>query len=291
MQTNDKENRQGKRTGRTLYGKDTHMGGSDFAGKTYLVVGVANRKSVAYFIAKTLLAEGATVLCSVRDDSMRDTVAGILPEAEVHVCNVETEGAVETLAAQIGAAHPVLHGMVHSIAYANYSEGIRPFHETVKKDFLQAIDISCFSLIALANACQPLFDPHASVVTISISSTRTASESYGYMGPVKAALDASVVFLAKSFSAFSEVRFNSVNAGPLKTSASAGIPGYVDSYLYAGQLTLRKRNVTTQEVADTAVFLLSPKSAGINAQPIIVDAGMGVNAFDRDVIHKATREL
>jgi enoyl-[acyl-carrier protein] reductase I len=130
----------------------------------------------------------------------------------------------------------------------------------------------------------------ASVVTISISTTRMASENYGFMAPVKAALDSSLAFLAKSFSRFSRVRFNAVAPGLLKTSASAGIPGYVDSYLYAEQVTLRREAVKTEEVANVAAFLLSPRSGGINAQRIIVDAGMEVNYFDRDLIDRVTRQ-
>jgi len=114
--------------------------------------------------------------------------------------------------------------MVHSLAFADYSAGIKPFHETPKAAFLQAVDISCFSLIALSNAMKDLLDPDASVVTISISTTRMASESYGYMAPIKAALDSSLAFLAKSFSRFSRVRFNAVAAGLLKTSASRAFP-------------------------------------------------------------------
>jgi enoyl-[acyl-carrier protein] reductase I len=121
-------------------------------------------------------------------------------------------------------------------------------------------------------------------VALSISSTRTAAENYGYMAPVKAALDSAVVFLAKSFSASSRVRVNAVCAGPLKTAASAGIPGYLESYLFAEALTLRKRGLATSEVADAALFLLSPRSSGINAQGLVVDAGMGVNAFDREIV-------
>jgi enoyl-[acyl-carrier protein] reductase I len=114
-----------------------------------------------------------------------------------------------------------------------------------------------------------------------------AAENYGYMAPVKAALDSSLVFLAKSFSQLSQVRFNAVAPGLLKTSASAGIPGYVDSYLYAEQVTLRKRAVQTEEVANVAAFLLSPRSSAINAQHLIVDAGMSVNYFDRELVRKA----
>src|SRR5258705_13974806 len=143
------------------------------------------------------------------------------------------------------------------------------------------MEISWYSLIAVSNALKDLLAPDASVVTISISTTRMASENYGYMAPIKAALDSSLAFLAKSFSRFSQVRFNAVAPGLLKTSASAGIPGYVDSYLYAQQIIPPKTAVQTQEAANVATFLLSRRSSGINAQRIIVDAGMEINYFDR----------
>jgi len=161
--------------------------------------------------------------------------------------------------------------------------------ETERKDFLQSMDISCYSLIAIANAFKDLLDMKASVVTISISTTKMAAEPYGFMAPVKAALDSTLCFLAKSFSSFSQIRFNSVNAGLLKTSSSAGIPAYLDYYLFAEQLTLRKKALITSEVANTVAFLLSERSSGINAQGIVVDAGMSINYFDKDVIKKATK--
>ena len=196
---------------------------------------------------------------------------------------------IERLAATVASEHAPLAGFVHSIASADYSGGWRPFHDTSRTAFLQAVDVSAFSLVRLAQALRPSLDSDASVVAISISSTRIAAENYGFMAPIKAALDSSVVFLAKSFSAFSRVRFNAVCAGPLKTSSSAGIPGYLESYLFAEQLTLRKAAVTTREVADCTLFLLSPRSSGINAQGLVVDAGMGVNAFDQAIVRKATQ--
>ena len=105
----------------------------------------------------------------------------------------------------------------------------------------------------------------------------------------KAALDSCVRFLAKSFSADSAVRFNAVAAGPLKTSASAGIPGYLESYLYAEKLTYRKKNLETQEVANVVAFLLSERSSGINGTTLVVDAGLGSNYFDQEVIRLAMR--
>jgi enoyl-[acyl-carrier protein] reductase I len=143
--------------------------------------------------------------------------------------------------------------------------------------------------MAIASAFKNNLDKNASVVTISISSTRMAAENYGYMAPVKAALDSSLAFLAKSFSAFSNVRFNAVCPGLLKTSASAGIPGYIDSYLYAEQMTLRKKALSTQEAANAALFLLSERSSGINAQGLILDAGMSVNYFDSAMVRRAMR--
>ena len=174
---------------------------------------------------------------------------------------------------------------MHSLAYADYSFGRRPFHEVPRAAFLQAVDISCYSLIAVSNAFRDRLDrDQGSVVTVSISTTRMAAENYGYMAPVKAALDSTVCFLAKSFSDFSRVRFNAVCPGLLKTSASAGIPGYADSYLFAERATLRKAAVGTQEVAATIAFLLSPRSSGINAQGLVIDAGMGINFFDSQIV-------
>ena len=256
----------------------------NFENKNILVTGVANKKSVAWFIAKTLEEEGANVIYSVRSEDRKKSLEILLRDKTVFVCDVEKEEEIERLKIQVAEHHKVLHGLVHSIAFANYSEGMKPFHETPKKDFLQSIDISCYSLIHLANTFKDLFDQQASVVTVSISTTRMAAENYGYMAPAKAALDSALCFLAKSYSIFSKVRFNSINPGLLKTSASAGIPGYIDSYLHAEKATLRKKALTTQEAANAAVFLLSERSSGINAQGLVLDAGMSTNYFDQGLI-------
>jgi len=261
----------------------------DIAGKTVLVFGVANKKSVAFSVGEVLSQAKANVIYSVQSAARKESVAKILPAADIYVCDVEREHKIKKLAEDISKKYPKIHGIVHSIAFANYEEGLKPFHETRKKDFLQSIDISCYSLISIANAFKDLLDEKASVVTISISTTKMAAEPYGFMAPVKAALDSTLCFLAKSFSSFSQIRFNSVNAGLLKTSSSAGIPGYLDYYLFAEQLTLRKKALTTKEVANTVAFLLSERSSGINARGIVVDAGMSVNYFDKDIIKKATK--
>jgi enoyl-[acyl-carrier protein] reductase I len=258
-------------------------------GKTVLVFGVANRKSVAFHVARVLDEAGAKLVYAVRSEDRRASVGKLLgPQAEIHVCDVERQDEIDRLRDEIARRHDRVYGLVHSIAFAEY-DGAKPFHETSRQAFLRSVDISCYSLVALSNAFRELIDRAGSVVAISISTTRMASENYGYMAPIKAALDSSLVFLAKSFSRFSSVRFNAVAPGLLKTSASAGIPGYVDAYLYAEAATLRKKAVETDEVANVAAFLLSPRSSGINAQHLVVDAGMSVNYFDRDLIRRAMR--
>jgi enoyl-[acyl-carrier protein] reductase I len=261
----------------------------NIAGHTYLVTGVANKKSVAWHIAQVLEAEGARVIYSVRSPARRESLAKLLAGRVVLTCDVEDPAQSAALGAAV-APHGPFDGFVHSIAWANFSEGVKPFHETKRADFLQAAAISCFSLVELANALKPHLKRDASVVAISISSQVT-TENYGYMAPIKAALDSATRALAKSFSADTEVRFNTVNSGPLKTSASAGIPGYLDHYLFAEKLTFRKRAVETREVADAAAFLLSPRSSGINGQGLVVNAGLDWNYFDREVVRAATRPV
>ena len=261
---------------------------SDFLGlegKTIVVFGVANKKSVAFHVGKTLQQFGANVIYVVRSESRRESVSKIVGGATVKVCDVEFESQITDVAKEIASETPVIHGVVHSIAFADYDEsGIKPFHETTKKQLLRTFDISCYSLIAVSNAFRDLLDKEGSVVTISISTTRMASENYGFMAPVKAALDSSLAFLAKSFSNFSNVRFNAVSPGLLKTSASAGIPGYVDSYLYAEKVIPRGKAVQTTEAANAVCFLLSPRSSGIQAQSMVIDAGMSINYFDKDIV-------
>lgn len=264
------------------------------ANKRIVVFGLANKKSVAFFVARELLAAGAEVVHVVRSEDRKKRAKKLFPDCPVFICDVEEEANIIAVRDKIAEelvkrdGKPI-HGIVHSIAFANYSEGFKPFHETLKADFLQAVDISCFSFISIANHFKELVANDGAMVTISISATKMAAENYGYMAPIKAALDSSLCFLAKSFSAFSSIRFNAVAPGLLKTSASAGIPGYVDSYLFAEKAILRKKAITTLEAASTVLFLLSERSSGITGQTIIVDGGMATNYFDREIVTKTVR--
>ena len=259
--------------------------------KTFVIFGVANKKSVAYHIGQKLENEGANVVYVVRSPERKERVLKILGDSPIYVCDVECEEQIVETCETIKSDHPEIQGVVHSIAFANFENGMVPFHETNRKNFLQTVDISCYSLIAISNALKNALAEDASIITVSISTTEMTAESYGWMAPAKAALNSSVCFLAKSFSQFSQVRFNALCPGLLKTSASAGIPGYLDNYLFAEKCTLRGEALKTEEVADTALFLLSPVSSGINAQQIILDAGMRLNYFDQEIVKPVVKTL
>jgi enoyl-[acyl-carrier protein] reductase I len=255
--------------------------------KHFLIAGVANKKSVAYFCAKTLIEQKAKCIFSAQTEIHAEAIKKLFPNSPVIICDVENENHIKQLPKEVLAHTSKLDGLLHSLAFANFSEGVKPFIETKRSDYLQAAQISCFSLVEVSNALKDLLSTEASIVTISISNTKATS--YGYLGPIKAMLDATVPFLAKSFSEFSNIRVNAVGAGPLKTSASAGIPDYIDNYLYAEELTLRKAALETQEVANTVCFLLSSRSSGINATTVLVDAGMSVNYFDQNIVKTFTK--
>jgi enoyl-[acyl-carrier protein] reductase I len=262
---------------------------TQFQGKTFLMTGLANKKSIAYTVTKQLLEQGARIVVSVQTEAMKLSIAKLLPDLSIFVCDAEQEEQITALGAALKAQEIKLDGFLHSIAFANFEKGDVPFHKTIANDFYKACQISCFSFVQMANALESVLNPQASCVTISISDTKTTS--YGHLGPIKAMLDSVVPFLAKSFSEFSEIRFNSVCPGPLKTAASAGIPNYLDNYLYAEQLTLRKSALKTEEVAATILFLLGPLSSGINGQRIVVDGGISCNYFDSKIVKSVVSHI
>ena len=254
----------------------------ELTGKTILVFGVANRKSVAYAIARTVEDAGAQVVYVVQDDEARQRVGKLVGEREIYVCDVEFEEQIERLRSELAARGGTFHGLVHSIAFADY----RGRHEAVSRDGQEAVPAGHGHLVLLA-------DPPVQRGQGSAGRRRLGGDDF-HFDHADGQRELRLTWRRskrpsirrwrswpKSFSRFSRVRFNAVAPGLLKTSASAGIPGYVDSYLYAEQVIPRGQAVQTQEVANVAAFLLSPRSSGITAQSMVIDAGMSINYFDR----------
>lgn len=253
----------------------------DFKNKTILITGINNKKSIAYHVAQYLNTMGASLVISTQFDEQYSFAKLNFENAHIYKCDVSKTSDIISFKKFLTDKKISLDGFVHSIAFARMSPEWK-FEDTPWEAFSEAIRISSYSLMELCSIFKELFNPECSIVTLSISTTKVTS--YGYMGPIKSLLNSTIDYLAQSFSSEKNIRFNSVGAGPLKTSASAGIPGYVDNYLFSEQLTLRKKSLTTQEVANTVLFLLSKLSSGINASQITVDAGMSVNYFDKDVV-------
>ncbi len=250
-----------------------------FKNKNILVAGISNKKSVAYSIAKSLEELEANLILTTQHQEQFDFVKSAFPSAKIYLCDVSDTKSIMSLADQFN--NTKLDGLVHSVAFARMNPEWT-FEQTPWENFAEAIRISSYSLMEMCHYLRANFNNDASIVTISISTTRATS--YGFMGPIKALLNSTVDYIAKSFSSDSKVRCNSIGAGPLKTSASAGIPNYVDNYLFSEQVTLRHQALSTQEVANAALFLLSPLSSGVNATQITVDAGMSVNYFDEKIV-------
>lgn len=257
--------------------------------KFFFITGVANQKSVAFHVATLLKENGANIIFSAQNEKNLKVVQKFFPESHCFLLDVENDEHLASLASEIKKITPHLDGFLHSMAFAHFDIANNKFHQTSKKDFLQACHISSFSLIQITNALIDLLNNNSSIVTISISNTKATS--YGYLGPIKAMLETSVCYLAKSLSQYGNIRVNSVAAGPLKTSASAGIPNYVENFLYSEALSLRKKSLETVEVAKTIVFLLSPHSSGINAENIIIDNGMNSNYFDQEIVKNFSKNI
>ncbi|MAZ47944.1 MAG: enoyl-ACP reductase [Halobacteriovoraceae bacterium] len=255
----------------------------DFREKNYLITGIANKKSVAFYVAKALKEQGAHLVLTGQTEEHLGSIKKLFPNEEAYKLDVESKEDLENLSKTIKA--PKIDGLLHSIAFANFTTP--NFLATPREDFLQATQISAFSFVELAHALRPKLSNNASLVSISISNTKATS--YGYLGPIKAMLNSLAGYMAKSFSEYSQIRVNTIAAGPLKTSASAGIPDYLENYLFAEALTLRKEALKTDEVAKTALYLFSDLSSGLNGETITLDAGMNLNYFDQDVVRTYTK--
>jgi enoyl-[acyl-carrier protein] reductase I len=254
----------------------------NFENKTFFITGVANKKSIAFDVAKNILNNNGKIILSVQNEIIKEKVIKLFPNSPIICLDVSNEKEVLNLGNDLKDKNLKIDGLLHSLAFARFEEN-QKFHQVTRAQYLEATTISAFSLIELTNQLLPFFNSNASIIALSISDTNATS--YGFLGPIKALLEYNVKYLAKSISYEQKnIRVNAIGSGPLKTSASAGIPNYIDNYLFAEMLTLRKEALKTNEVSNLALFLLSSLSSGINATTITIDAGMNVNHFDEKIV-------
>jgi len=251
----------------------------DLEGKTGIVFGVANHRSIAWAIAEVLHQAGARLAIAYQNERVRDGVAKLVEpwgDALLIECDVSedenVERAYETLEREFGR----LDYVVHSIAFANRDDLGGPFVDTGRDGFKLALDVSAYSLLPVARYASPLMGPDGgSIVTMTFQASHRVFPGYNVMGTAKAALENEVKQLASDLGP-DNVRVNAISAGPLDTLSSRVIAGYRDMKKAHAERAPLRRNVTTEEVAKTALFLLSDMASGITGEVMHVDTGYNV---------------
>ena len=250
-------------------------------GRTAVVFGVANKRSIAWAIAQQLQHAGARLAITYQNQRLeqeaKDLIAA-LPGSEAFRCDVSLDEQIEQLFAQLKSRYGKLHTLVHSIAFAPADELKGEFLATTREGFRIAHDVSVYSLIALARAAAPLMEDGGSILTLTYHGSTKVVPHYNVMGVAKAALEASVRYLAFDLGP-RRIRVNAISAGPVKTLAARGISGFGDMLKAHAERAPLKRNVDVNEVADTAVFLASDAGAGITGEVLYVDCGYNIMGF------------
>jgi enoyl-[acyl-carrier protein] reductase I len=250
---------------------------TDFAGKHGLVVGVANKRSIAWAIAQAVAARGAQLALTYQsrfEEHVGELGQGLAQPPLVLPCDVGSDDEIKAVFERVDAEFGGLDFVVHGAAFAPRGALENPFNETSRDDFRTALDISAYSLVALTRGALPLMEKRGggSVVTLSFLGSDRVFPNYNVMGVAKAALESTVRYLAADVGP-KNVRVNAVSAGPIKTLAAAGIKGFSSIlHVYPERAPLR-RNVDTSEVAEAAAFLLSDAGRGVTGEVLMVDAG------------------
>jgi len=254
---------------------------SGLAGKCGVIVGVANKRSLAWAIAQAAHAEGAQFVLTYQNERLRENVeelsAMLSPAPVLHPCDVSTDEDIASLFERVDTTWGGLDFLVHGAAFAPREALDAPFVDTSREAFRIALDVSAYSLIALARGAAPLMARRGggSILTLTYLGAQRVFTNYNVMGVAKSALEASVRYLASDLGP-RNIRVNAVSAGPVKTLAAAGVSGFSSILqVYRDRAPLR-RNIETSEVADAALFLLGPAGRGITGEVLMVDAGYHV---------------
>jgi len=245
-------------------------------GKKALILGVANNKSIAYGIAKAFSDNGAELALTYPNDKIEKRLNKLANELNVKFiekCDVSSDEDIKNLAERVKEEWGELDILVHSVAYAN-KEYLKDYYYKVDRNsFLQAMDISVYSFTALARELLPVLKEGASLMTLTYYGAQKVIYNYNVMGVAKAALEASVRYLARDLGELKNIRVNAISAGPIKTLAASGIDNFYNIQKTAEQRSPLKKVVSIEEVGNTALFLASDLSTGITGETIFVDAG------------------
>jgi enoyl-[acyl-carrier protein] reductase I len=256
---------------------------SDFTGKHGLIIGVANKRSLAWAIAQTTARRGARLALTYQgrfEEHVNELSEGLEHSPLVLPCDVTSDADIDAVFARLDQEFGGLDFVVHGAAFASRDDLVGPFVNTSRDGFRLALDVSAYSLIALARGAAPLMQKRGggSIVTLTYLGSERVFPNYKVMGVAKAALEATVRYLAADVGP-NNIRVNAVSAGPVKTLAAAGISGFSSIlHVYPERAPLR-RNVDAAEVGEAAAFLLSDAARGITGEVLLVDAGFHVTGM------------
>lgn len=244
-------------------------------GKKGLIIGVANKHSIAWAIAQAAAREGAQMLFSYQNERLRENVEELvqtIPGASACVCDVGDDSQIDAMMKQAAEKLGRLDFVVHSLAFAPREELSGEFVNTSRQGFATALDVSAYSLVAVTRAAMPLMTDGGSVVTLTYLGSERVVPHYNVMGVAKAALEATVRYLAHDLGP-KNIRVNAVSAGPIKTLAARGVSGISKMVDHHRAFAPLRRATEQGEVGDTALFLVSPLGRGITGEVIYVDGG------------------
>ncbi|MNH81495.1 Enoyl-[acyl-carrier-protein] reductase [NADH] FabI [compost metagenome] len=247
-------------------------------GKNIIIMGVANDRSIAWAIAQSLAAHGARLAFTYESERVEGRVrklAETIPNSLILPCNVTVDAEMDTLAETLKSEFGVLHGLVHSIAFAKAEDLAGEFADTSREGFALANDISVFSLVTVAKRLSPLMTEGGSIMTMTYMGSERVMRNYNVMGVAKAGLEASVRYLANDLGP-KNIRVNAISAGPIRTLAAKGISDFNSILKQVEEKAPLRKTTETAEVGDTAMFLLSHLSRGITGEVIFVDGGYNI---------------
>lgn len=250
-------------------------------GRNAVVFGVANKRSIAWAIAQRLSEAGARLAITYQNERLKREAYDLiteLPGAEAFQCDVSQDSEIDKLYCELKQRYERLDVLVHSVAYALAEDLKGDFLNTSREGFRVAHDISVYSLIAVSRAAAPLMPHGGSIMTLSYFGAEKVMPSYNVMGVAKAALEASVRYLAYSLGPH-KIRVNAISAGPIKTLAARGIAGFSEMHKAHSERSPLKRNVEVKEVGDAGLFLASDLSTAITGETLYVDCGYNIMGF------------
>jgi len=252
------------------------------AGKAGIIFGVANKRSIAWGIARALAGAGMRLAFTYQGERLKESVAELtatLPDAPLYPCDVTSDDDVRSTFAAVERDLGRLDALVHSIAYAQREDLEGEFVATGREGFRIAHDVSAYSLVALTRAAVPLLERAGggAVIAMTYYGAEKVAPGYNVMGVAKASLEASVRYLAANLGA-KRIRVNAISAGPVNTLAARGIRGFTGMLQHHAERAPLGRNVELREIGDTAVFLVSPMASGITGEVIHVDCGYHILA-------------